>query len=225
MKILNSKEEDYHIHSFEYSDWMSSIDEIIRFSKEIWLKKIAITDHCQATLDFLHIPKKTLRSFVSARWSNVWNDVEVTFWVEWDLINEAWDICNHIQEKTWDFMILSAHFNIYKWNPKDINKAYENAIIRHHKDIKFIWHPCMKAWWDHLDIEKLITVANEYDLPMEFNCSNYVNWKTDLDKLDKMLNRAKYLYVNSDAHTLSELRDNKKIWYDFLKNNYGYNLW
>ncbi|EKE26610.1 MAG: hypothetical protein ACD_4C00232G0002, partial [uncultured bacterium (gcode 4)] len=97
MKIINTIEEDYHIHCLQYSDWLSSIDDIIKFWWDIWLKKIAITDHSQISLDHSWIWKKTLRQLVLNRWKNVWNDMEVIFWIEWDLLNEAWDICENIQ--------------------------------------------------------------------------------------------------------------------------------
>lgn len=50
MKILNLEGGDYHMHSSNFSDWSSIIDEIARYAGEIWLNEIAITDHSDATL-------------------------------------------------------------------------------------------------------------------------------------------------------------------------------
>ena len=223
MQIINSIFEDYHIHSSNFSDWFSSIDEIAKFAWDIWLKKIAITDHSQVAIDKTNFSKKSIRS-ITRRWTNVWNDLEVIFWIEWDLLNEAWDICDTIQNRKWDFLILSAHKSVFESSPETINKAYKNAIIRHHKDIKLLWHPCMNHWQDYIDIEELISLANEYNLPMEFNCSNLVNGKTNLKNLDVLLKKAKYIYINSDAHTLNELRDNRAKGIEFLKTNYQIKL-
>lgn len=50
MKIINLENEDYHIHSFNFSDGWNTIDEIVRYSGEIGMKKIAICDHSGAWL-------------------------------------------------------------------------------------------------------------------------------------------------------------------------------
>jgi len=41
------------MYSVIFSDWLSTIDEIVKFAWNIWLTEIAITDHSQAVMDFL----------------------------------------------------------------------------------------------------------------------------------------------------------------------------
>jgi len=45
MKILNPGPEDYHIHSITFSDGWNSVDEIVKYTGEIGMTKIAICDH------------------------------------------------------------------------------------------------------------------------------------------------------------------------------------
>ncbi|MCX6168152.1 MAG: PHP domain-containing protein [Ignavibacteriales bacterium] len=58
MEIINPGNEDYHIHSLNYSDGMNTVDEIVKFAGEIGLTKITITDHCQMHLDIRKFVKK-----------------------------------------------------------------------------------------------------------------------------------------------------------------------
>lgn len=224
MKIINQDWRDYHIHSSNFSDWTASIEEITRYVWDIWLKEIAITDHSQAVIDLFINKYKFYPStarFSLARWQNVRNDVNVIFWVEWDLLTESWDVCFEIQWIEPDFILLSAHLGVYAWNPANITSATIKAIERYHDKIRFIWHPCStRDYSQYYDIVELVKVANEYDIPLEFNTKNFSKWCTDLDKLDYLLKNANQVYINSDAHSLAELRDNRKNWLDYLKDKY-----
>lgn len=216
MKIVNLGQEDYHMHSFNFSDWMNTVDEIVQHANKIWLKKIAITDHSQVVADTHQWLNKWRRRIIE-RWQNVHNDVEVIFGVEWDLLNEAGDVCLDIQWKIPEFVLLSAHSGMYQWNPENITQAYINAIKRYHDKIKFLGHPCVKTWEKYIDIETITKVANEYWVWLEFNCKNFVTEKTNMDNLEKMLSIADTIYVNSDAHTLYELQTYRPIWLEYIK--------
>lgn len=224
MEILNPVTEDYHIHSSTWSDGLNSVDEIVRFAGEIDLKKIAITDHSQAAID-VYGWYTAWRSFTRRRWKNVFNDVEVIFGVEGDLLNEQGDICDHIQGKASDFLILSAHDKVYSGNPTKITEAYLNAIKKHAEKIKFLGHLDIKYFDQYLDLEQVVEAANSYNIPLEVNCANLVNEKTNLDNLRKMLSIADRGYINSDAHTLGELRDARKEGFKYLKDNGFLKFW
>jgi len=215
MIIVNPGNQDFHMHSLNFSDWLATIDEIVKFAWEVWLEKIAITDHSQALLDDKWFAKKSLRRICN-RWRNVYNNVEVIFWVEWDILNEQWDICIDIQWVEWDFNILSLH-GIYDWDIQNIQLAYENSIIRHHEKIDLIWHPCIKKGLWYVDMKRLCRIANEYNLPLEFDCAYLVSWKNSEELIKQMLEYADRIYVNSDAHTLYELKEYRKIWFQYLK--------
>ncbi len=225
MKILNPWLSDYHIHSHNYSDWISTIEEIVKFAWEIWMTEIAITDHSSAMRKRyetkLNVYCSWVRSIVT-RWQNPHNDVNVIFWVEWDILNEDWDFCYDIQWIPGSFVILSAHSRTYTWNPEKITEATIKAIEKHHDIIKFIAHPCNNNdFWKYYDIEKLVEVANKYNIPLEFNAKNLYNNRTNLEKLDYLLKNANEIYINSDAHTLWELKEVRKIAFKYLEEN-GY---
>ena len=223
MKILNPDWRDYHMHSTNFSDWTSTIDEIVKFSWDIWLEEIAITDHSDIVLE--NVFRNSWNKWFAFRWNlerwkNVFNDVNVIFWVEWDLVNEKWDICSTIQWIEQDFIILSAHAWVYKWEPETVTNWYINAIKRHHDKIKFIGHPCNSKFFSKdVDINRLIDTCNKFDIPMEFNASDFVFGNTDMEKAHIVLKNAKYIYVNSDAHSLYELKEHRKIAFKFLKEN------
>jgi len=224
MNIINLDGGDYHMHSVTFSDGLATIDDIVKFAWDIWLKEIAITDHSQAALDVFREQGIYYTSWVrriSTRWENVWNDVNVIFWIEWDLLDEDGNICSDIQWIESDFLILSAHKEIYKWDPSTITDATIKAIKKYYKKIKFIWHPCSKTdFWEYYDIEKLVAVANEYNVPLEYNAKNIFRDRTNLEKLDYLLKNTNQIYLNSDAHTLHELKDARPFAIKYLKKNW-----
>lgn len=219
MEIVNPGKEDYHIHSFNFSDGMSTVDEIAKFAGKIGLTKIAITDHCQAHQDRRKFNKKNYYNMID-RWTNVHNNVEVKFGVEGDLLNDDGDICIDIQGITPEIRILSSHpASVYGGDPKKISSAYLKAIERYHDEITFLGHPCSIYFEDHFDILPVIEICNKYDIPMEFNCCNLMYGKTNLKNLEIMLKNAKRIYVNSDAHTLNEIKEARAIGFQYLLDN------
>ncbi|MBD3312857.1 PHP domain-containing protein [Candidatus Woesearchaeota archaeon] len=218
MNIINPGKEDYHMHSMNYSDGMNSVFEIVYFAGKIGLNKIAITDHSQACLDAKGKCRVSGRDNIN-RWKNEINDVEVIFGVEGDLLNEEGDICDHLSDEPAEFLILSAHPKVYQLqSSKDtITKGYLNAIKQYHKKIAFIGHPCIKHFSDAVDIKEVIKAANDYGVAMEINGANMMNNRTDMANLDILLERADRVYVNSDAHTLHELKHAREKAFEVLR--------
>jgi len=222
MDIVNPGKEDYHIHSFNFSDGMSTVDEIVKFAGEIGLEKIAITDHCQVHQDKRKFVTKNYYNMIE-RWKNIHNNVEVLFGVEADILNEEGDVCLDIQNITPEIIILSSHpAPVYGGTSKKITEAYLNAIERYHDKITFLGHPCSNYFEDDIQIMPIIELCNKYDVPMEFNCANLVYKKTNLQNLDLMLKNIKRIYVNSDAHMLNELKELRRIGFQYLSEK-GYN--
>lgn len=222
MKILNTEKEDYHVHSLNFSDGMSTVDEIVRFAGELGMSKIVFADHSQASLEKEGLPKISIRSIVKdKRWRNVYNKVEVVFGVEADLLNEKGDVCFHIQGAEGDFLILSYHEKTYPGDKKKLTQAFVNAIERYHEKIDCIGHLYVYLEGAELDADKVIEAANKYNIPFELNCRYIASGKDKADTgvLKTMLSKARSIYVNSDAHTLNELRDLRKEGFKFLKEN------
>ena len=137
------------------------------------------------------------------------------------MLNEKGDFHFIILKDFEKFIILAAHDNTYLGDRKKITEAYINAIEKYHDKIAFIAHPCNSFFSKYLDIEKLCKTANKYKIPLEFNCANFVNKVTDLDKQKFMLEKADQIIVNSDSHTLFEMKDVLEKGWEFLKDN-GY---
>lgn len=215
MKLLNTIHEDYHMHSLNLSDGFHTVDEIVQYADKIWLKKIVITDHSQADLDSRNIAQKTGLRPVSRR-KNVYNDVEVSFGIEGDVLDETGECCFDIGWRSSDYLILAVHRRAYRGNLKNITQAYINAIHKYHDKIQFIAHLCLKKNSVYLDVEEVVRVANQYHIPLEFNTKNFFLGETDQAKLLHMLELADQVYVNSDMHTLSDF-DSLQVGHDFLK--------
>jgi len=220
MEIINPdkgyRQEDYHMHSFSFSDGEATIEEIVQYAGKIGLAKITITDHSQAMLDSYKYAKKSNRNILK-RWKNVHNAVNVNFGIEGDILDEEGSICSDIDGLESDFLILSAHKKIYQSKPAGITSAYLKAMTRHTNKINFIGHLCMTDFAEHLDLRAVVETANRYHIPFEFNCANLVNKKTDLNLLRTMLQSAERIYVNSDAHTLHELGTGRRAGFDWLR--------
>lgn len=225
MKIINTPKQDFHMHSITFSDGCATVNEIVQFAGKLGMKKIAITDHSSASdysdREVLIHKYSYVRKHFQKRWKNVFNDVEVIFGVEGDVINEKGDFHYVIYKDYEDFIVLSLHHSTYKGDMKKVTQAYINTIERFHDKIKFIAHPCNIFSSEHLDIEKLCEIANKYKIPLEFNCSNFVNNITDLEKQKIMLEKADQIIVNSDAHSLFEMKNSLEKGWKYLKEN-GY---
>jgi histidinol phosphatase-like PHP family hydrolase len=231
MRIINPGAEDYHTHSLNYSDGLNTIDEMVIHAGKVGLEILGITDHSRAMHNYfakhygMNLGGKIFRGIIK-RWRNVDNDVEVIFGVEGDLLNEDGDICHYVQQENEpsELLILSAHDSAYSGDNTKITQGFIKAIERFHEKITFIGHPCAlyKKWGNEpmVDIDEIIKAANDYGLPMEMDCANmFVNGITYLPHLERMLERADLVVVNSDAHHKSELEWLREKGFEWLREN------
>jgi len=217
MKIVNPGQEDYHMHTFTFSDGANSLDEMVIRAGEVGLEKIGITDHSQHYLETRGTYTLKTSPSILKRWRNIHNNVEVQFGIEADLVNEEGDIATTYYGHSFDLNILSAHATVFKGNPENITKAYLRAIQKHHKKITFLAHPCVYYFAEFLDFDKLIQAANDYGLPMEMDCANLIIGQVHVPHLVKMLDKADQIYVNSDAHMISELGILRDFGFELLR--------
>lgn len=227
-KIVNAKDTDHHIHSSSFSDGLNTIEEIVEYAGVLNLKEITITDHSQVDLDHINkeynVKQSTFR-YNLYRYKNILNNVNVNFGVEADLLDERGNVCTHIQGIESDKIILSAHYPNYHGNLKNINDAYENAIIKYKEKIICIGHPFLQHKYDpkdfytneHLDVKRLCEFANKHRIALEINGSNLSKGRENEKQLKEMLERAKYIMVNSDAHCLYEMKCNINFAYGWLR--------
>ncbi len=221
-KIVNAKDTDHHIHSSNFSDGLNTIEEIVEYAGALNLKEITITDHSQAGLEGM-VSSTNRPNLCGFR--NVKNNVIVNFSVEADLLDERGNVCSHIQNVESEKFILSCHPDVYNGDFKKINDAYEKAIEKYKDRIICIGHPCLNVTYgdyktstsEYLDIERLTEFSNKKRIPLELNGADLVKSKDDATKLKTMLERAKYIMVNSDAHCLYEMKCNVNFAYGWLR--------
>ena len=220
--IINDPYSDYHIHSL-FSDWISTIEEIVQFAGILWMKEIVITDHSDKAVEVWIIRNKITPGWWARyslnNWGNVWNDVNVKFWVEWDLLDEDGNVCFDAQWYPQNFTILSVHRHVYASEPSTTGKWFLAAIEKYHDKIDCIWHPYSKKQnWDFIDIKALVELCNYWDIPIEFNHSVLESGDYIEENLVYVLKNTKKIYVNSDAHNLAQIKQLRKSCYDFLEN-------
>lgn len=106
---------------------------------------------------------------------------------------------------------------MYKGDFRNITQAYINAIHKYHDKIQFIGHICKTNTSEFLDVEAVAKVLNQYQIPIEVNCSNLDTGREDREKLKKILPLIEAgVYVNSDAHTFYDFTK-RQTGFDFLK--------
>jgi histidinol phosphatase-like PHP family hydrolase len=217
LKILNTEKEDYHIHSLNFSDGMNTVDEIVQFAGKMGLKKIVIIDHsCAASKPLCH------RSRID-RWKNVHNDVDVSFGVEADLLNERGDICATIESDerfetkvSERFIILSYHKDAYSGDKSKVADGFINAMKQYGKKINIIGHVCVDI--SESAAKKVILEANKHKIPLEIDGRYFLKAP---ELWDVLMKNADQIYINSDAHTLWEMQELRKKAIELLKKN-GY---
>jgi 3-deoxy-D-arabino-heptulosonate 7-phosphate (DAHP) synthase len=78
-------------------------------------------------------------------------------------------------------------------------------------------HICQEKSAEYLDVEAVAKVLNQYQIPIEINCSHLYKKQTNLEKLDKfMLLIEAGVYVNSDLHVLNDFNI-RQLGFDYLK--------
>jgi histidinol phosphatase-like PHP family hydrolase len=107
---------------------------------------------------------------------------------------------------------MSYHYYFLKSDSKKIANGFISAMKRYNDKIDCIGHVCIGLEESHA--LKVIRTANEYNIPLELNAKYFKKkpeaWKVLLDNADR-------LYVNSDAHLLSDLRDARNEAFQLLQ--------
>ncbi len=200
---------DYHVHSI-FSDGAHTFDEIAEAAAKIGLAKVAICDHSDEYMAAYRAPR--LQGFYHAlhRWQNTVNNVQVIRGLELDLLSSDGEISDLAKYRHRpEFLILSAHRDVYKGSNESVTEAYLRAIERNANVLNMLGHPCATyfgaGWEQGIDIEKIVKVANDANIGIEVNGANLINNKTNLEKLQFVCRSARILYANSDAHTTHEM--------------------
>jgi DNA polymerase (family X) len=205
---------DYHIHSI-FSDGLNTYDEIVKAAENLNLKEIAITDHSDEYMAAYRAPRLQGFYHASHRWKNMINNIRVIRGLEADLLSSDGTISDlNNYRHGFQFIILSAHREVFKDSFEDITDAYIRAIEKYSDKFNLIGHPCSTYFgseWDQgINIEKIVQFANEAKIGIEVNGENLIQNKTNLEKLRYVCENAIILYANSDAHTTFEMMEGHK---------------
>lgn len=219
MELIN-RDKDFHMHTINWSDGMNTVDELVQFAGKLGLKEIAITDHSRIQNSAFGRSGVLVPRGLTKRYENVHNDVIVRFGVEGDVLNEEGDVCFDIDGVEGEIIVLSAHLEAYSGKPEHITKAYINAIRRFHDKITCIGHLDAHYFGDFVDMLAVITEANKYHIPLEFNCKAVLAGFNIPEHTKLLLDTADRVMLNSDAHCLVDLKNREKG-FAWLKEN-GY---
>lgn len=138
--------------------------------------------------------------------------------MEGDVINEQGDVCLEIQGLKPDLILLAIHPDCYLSNPSTVTTGLLRAIEKHHHEIACICHPYDRnQCGEYFDIKQIVDIANHYHIPIEFNAKTLYAGNVIEEKLDYVLENADEVYVNSDAHTLRDLKELRKFAFAYLK--------
>lgn len=203
--LVNEKDivADFHIHS-NYSDGSNSIEDIVRYSIEKGLKKIAITDHSQS----LKIANGLSIERLQQQWAEIdelrkkYPQITILKGSEVDIKSD--DSLDYPDEvlKQFDVVIASIHTH----TTQDVTEKYLNVIksgkahILGHLTGRMInERPGYK-----LNVEAILQACKQYNVAVEFNCQPM---RLDVD--DVIMKRCKQLGVKiaigSDAHAKEQI--------------------
>ncbi len=208
------------MHSLNFSDGLNTVDEIVQFAGKLGYKKIMITDHASTGKR----SSLSLRGILLKHWKNVHNNVEVEFGVEADLLNAKGDISSAIQEVDEGKIIISPHLGYFEDDLSQLETAFEKAIERFHERIFCIGHLHIgSTFWapsipESFDVVRVIQKANEYKIPLELNGTYIEGDLCNCKIAELIIEHADTIVINSDAHTLAQLRDNKQKVKKFILN-------
>jgi len=203
---------DMHIHS-NWSDGVSSIDEIVRFVKEKYkYEYIIITDHSKSQrvahgLDEDRILKeieeiRKLNKLIGFDFIKIGSEVDI-------LLDGSLDFPDEILAKL-DFVVASVHSHFKRDNTDRILKAMENPYVN------VIGHPTGRLIGVRegypVDLDAIIKKAKETGTALEINCQPL---RMDIEDvwIRKAVEEGVMLVISTDSHNLGSFEYMKQgVW-------------
>ncbi len=201
-------EVDLHSHTLFSQCGIHTVIEMLTYAKSIGLKALAITDHGPSLEDC------RLNSPFFLRLKDPVPGIKLIKGAELNIINDDGKTDLPMRYLPYmDIVLAGLHQNI----EKNLNKKkYTDLLINSMKNNKFIdiiTHPNNP---DYLpDLKLVVEACKEYDKVIEIN-----NSKTELDRVEnhitmELIGLCKdykcHVAVNSDAHALHEIGQNKAV--------------
>ena len=198
----------FHIHT-NYSDGVTSIEEIVKKSIELGLNFIGISDHSKGayyagglTEESLLVQKKEIQE-VQKKYKNI----KIFHGIESEIKSDG---SLDYDDKTLDmldFVIASVHSN-FNMSEEEMTERIIRAIKNPHTTM--LGHMTSRLLLARdsyrIDVEKVINVASDYKTIIELNANPQrldIDWRNIPKAIDKNI----LISINPDAHNLKGLSD------------------
>ncbi len=207
---------DYHSHTSDWSDGENTVEEMISKAESIGLERLMITDHCTIEEKNMYsLGRNGARRDPSARNINDnGTNLILGFGVEADILDEEGNIRSDIQERYFDFIILSLHGSAYTGDPRKVTEGFINAMKKY--PIRIIGHP-YDFHLDPMNVGQIVKCANKFGIGVEFNCKSVLSGNANMDGVMTVLDKSEKLYFTTDAHSVDALEEDRRRGLQFLK--------
>ena len=208
---------DLHIHSAKSLCGLHSLMEIVEIAANKRMRSVNICDHGNAAgkkIDFSVITNKN--RCPSRIISSKGTAISVLAGIEANILDIDGN-SDFPTERITAFDLVSAGFHssasalATSQSVEKNMRALKNYLKRYPLDI--LTHPCITTF--PLDNSQLIKLALKYGFALEVNNTNLRLGKTDVERLQDMIQRAQdggaILCENSDGHTFMEIGENEQI--------------
>jgi DNA polymerase (family 10) len=198
---------DLQMHSSEYSDGSSGVEEMIKKAKEIGHEYIAVTDHDSYVGVTGGLAPKDVDKYINDlhRINKSHPNIEILAGIEVDILEDGTLFFDDVILQKFDVVVgsIHSHFNL------DGEKQTQRLIkAMSNKNINIIGHPTGRKIGDRdpykLDMKKLISEAVELNCVLEINAHPS---RLDLnDFYAKMVkDKGGKLVISTDAHSIEGL--------------------
>jgi DNA polymerase (family 10) len=194
---------DLHVHS-TWSDGVNTIEELAEAAIQRGYEYIAITDHSHSTGIANGLSEKRLLEHIDEveRLNEEYEDIKILSGTECDIRADGkLDYSNDLLQQL-DIVIVAVHSGVDQ-DRNRMTKRIVAALENEHVDI--IAHPTGRKFGKRpaydVDMDKIITVANENEKILEINSSP---WRLDLNDTNarKAKDHGVMLAINTDTHAI-----------------------
>ncbi|WP_292466356.1 DNA polymerase/3'-5' exonuclease PolX [Methanolobus sp.] len=194
---------DLHVHS-TWSDGVNTIEELAEAAIQRGYEYIAITDHSHSTGIANGLSEKRLLEHIDEveRLNEEYEDIKILSGTECDIRADGkLDYSNDLLQQL-DIVIVAVHSGVDQ-DRNRMTKRIVAALENEHVDI--IAHPTGRKFGKRpaydVDMDKIITVANDNEKTLEINSSP---WRLDLNDTNarKAKDHGVMLAINTDTHAI-----------------------
>ena len=197
---------DLHVHS-EYSDGISTIEELVQAARRKGYQYLAIADHSQSlkVAGGLNIKDLKRKRREIERLNKKFKDIRILFGSEVDIAsNGKLDYPDNIL-KDFDIVIAAIHTG-FKQSKEQLTKRIISAC--ENKYVNIIAHPTGRLWKTRepyeIDIEKILSACKDTNTSLEINAFPL---RLDLTDLNSHLAKEHgvRIAISTDSHAVDHL--------------------